>query len=70
MLSEPSRRSGHYPVRVSLNITDDDSEALDRLEELTGETRGVLVREAFQQGLPLIIDSYRKRRMREVQATG
>ena len=57
-------------MRVSLNITDDDSEALDRLEQLTGETRGVLVREAFQQGLPLIVDSYRKRRMREVEATG
>ena len=70
MLSESNRRSGHYPVRVSLNITDDDSEALDRLEQLTGETRGVLVREAFQQGFPLIVDVYRKRRMREVAVSG
>ena len=63
MSSDP-HRCGFYPVRVSLNITDEDSEALDRLSKRTGVARAALAREAFQRGLPLVSDMYRQRSRR------
>ena len=59
-------RPGFFPVRVSLNITEQDSEALDRLAVRTGESRAALARVAFQSGLTLIDDMYRQRRRRAV----
>lgn len=57
-------RPGFFPVRVSLNITEQDSQALDRLAVSTGEPRAVLARAAFERGLPVLGDMYRKRRRR------
>ncbi len=47
-------RPGRYPVRVSLNVPRETSEVLDHLEQLTGESRGVLAREALKKGLILV----------------
>ena len=71
-------RPGFFPVRVSLNITEQDSQALERLAASTGEPRAVLARAAFERGLPVLGDMYRKRRRRadpdgedsEVQSVG
>ena len=47
-----ARRVGRFPVRVSLNITEDHSLALDRVERDTGESRGVLARGGVREGPP------------------
>ena len=53
MPTSVQRRSGDYPVRVSLNVTVETSEVVDYLEQITGEYRGVIVREALNMGLAL-----------------
>ncbi|MCY4506822.1 MAG: hypothetical protein OXG35_07650 [Acidobacteria bacterium] len=52
MSTAVARRNGLYPVRISLNVSEHTSELLDYLQTVTGESRGVLVREALVEGLP------------------
>lgn len=40
-----------YPVRVSLNITQDTADVVAYIQRLTGETRGEICREAVCRGL-------------------
>lgn len=61
MPTEVARRSGRYPVQLSLNITEDDSDVLDALEDHTGDPRAVLARDAFERGLALLYSPYRRR---------
>lgn len=55
------RRGGAFPVRLSLNISEETSEFLDRWEERTGASRGELARDALEAGLPIISERHRKR---------
>ena len=59
-----SKRPGRYPVRVSLNISTETSAVLDHLERETGETRGVLAREALNKGLVQVDKLWAARRYR------
>ena len=68
MPTSVQRRSGDYPVRVSLNVTVETSEVVDYLEQTTGEYRGVIVREALNMGLALYQRVLKRRRRRERQA--
>ena len=61
MPTSVNRRSGDYPVRVSLNVTVETSEVVDYLEQTTGEYRGVIVREALNMGLARILTRRRRR---------
>ena len=68
MPTRVQRRSGDYPVRVSLNVTVETSEVVDYLEQTTGEYRGVIVRESLNIGLALYQRILRRRRRREGKA--
>ena len=70
MPTNVNRRSGDYPVRVSLNVTVETSEVVDYLEQTTGECRGVIAREALNMGLAIYQRVLRRRRRRERQADG
>ena len=59
-----ARRNGNYPVRLSLNITEDVSESLDEMERLTGHSRAVIARNALSRGLPLLLRMWRMRKHR------
>ena len=64
MPTDVKRRGGVFPVRLSLNISEEISEFLDRWEERTGLSRGELARDALEAGLKTISDRYRKREKR------
>lgn len=61
------RRGGHYPVRLSLNISEYMSQQLDRWESATGEPRGLLAREALERGLAQLGQAYRQRMARRFE---
>ncbi len=64
-LSRPVRamsRAGNFPVRISLNVSEEQSAELDQLELATGASRGVLAREAVVRGLELLEKHWRQRR--------
>ena len=64
MPTDVKRRGGGFPVRLSLNISEEISEFLDRWEERMGLSRGELARDALEAGLRTISDRYRKREQR------
>ena len=59
-----ARRHGRFPVRLSLNITEQASLSLDELERLTGHSRAVLARSALLHGLPRLYRMWRMRKHR------
>ncbi len=65
MADENVWRRARFPVRLSLNITEETAELLDRWVRRTGRTQGELAREALCKGLPLIVEGYRKRQRRQ-----
>ncbi len=67
MSSSAGRRGGSFPVRLSINVTDRTSDALDRWSDRTGWSRAELAREALDAGLKLLADRFRKRRERRAQ---
>ena len=52
-------------MRLSLNVSTETAELLDRWVRRTGRTQGELAREALCKGLPLVVESYRKRQRRQ-----
>lgn len=70
MPTRVSRRPGQFPVRVSLNVTQETSEVLDYLERATGEYRGVIAREALILGLVLFNRELERAERRRVKTGG
>ena len=67
MPTQVQQRSGQYPIRVSLNVTVETSDAVDYLERATGEYRGVIIRESLNMGLVLYHRALEHRRRREAK---
>ena len=64
MPTSVARRSGRFPVRLSLNISENTFEGLDELERLTGFPRAVLARSAVDRGLDGLYRMWRARKHR------
>lgn len=68
MPTRVQKRSGQYPIRVSLNVTVETSDVVDYLERATGELRGVIIRESLNFGLVLYNTTLERRRRQEARA--
>ena len=65
MADENVWRRARFPGRLSLNVTAETAELLDRWVRRMGRTQGDLAREALCKGLPLVVEGYRKRQRRQ-----
>ena len=68
MPTRAQKRSGQYPVRLSVKLTTDASEVIDHLEKLTGHYRSVIAREALDLGLVAYHRRLKKRSRRSPDA--
>ena len=72
-MAESYRRTGRYPVRISLNVTAETAEVLAFLQVRFRESRGVVARDALSRGLVAmskLTPRARDRRTRQLIAGG
>ena len=53
---------GENKVRVSVNLSEDQSKYLDRVSAKTPYSRGVIARSAFTQGMSILVEMWSNRK--------